>query len=84
MSIFFNREMLECTDMLGRGHKCLRAVFMPELKASFAKFFKTYGGRENNAFQVGETTHYESPHDEWTVSLHRVEFGKNFQDDQGS
>lgn len=57
---------------------------MPELKASFAKFFKTYGGRENNAFQVGETTHYESPHDEWTVSLHRVEFGKNFQDDQGS
>lgn len=70
MSIFFLGEMLECIDILGRGHKGLRAGFMHELKTSFGKFSRTYGGRKINASQEGEATHYESPCDEWTVSLH--------------
>lgn len=51
---------------------------MFELKVSFVKFFKIYGGRENNVFQVGEIIYYESFYDEWIVFLYRVEFGKNF------
>lgn len=67
MSIF---SIGDYTDMMARSHKGLRAIFMPDLKTSFAKFNRTYGGRERNASQVGEATHYESPYDEWIMSLH--------------